>query len=340
MIYLDSAATSLLKPRTVHAAMLNAMRTMASPGRGGHRPALLAAEAAYDCRALLADLFSAPGPENVVFTMNATHALNIAIFSLVKRGDRVVVSGWEHNAVTRPLHLIGADIDVAASPLFNTEAAVAAFREKIPGAKAVVCTHVSNVFGFVLPIYEIAALCREEGVPLIVDASQSAGLMEVDMARLGAESRNQAMPEFLPDRLEAGTHNIPGIAGLMAGAEYVRSHGAANIGAHERALMRRMARQLENVPGLEVFEAADDAAQAGVLSVRHGRIGSEELGAELGRRGVCVRAGLHCAPLAHETAGTLETGTVRLSFSPFNTPREIDAAAQQLKAAVKSLSDA
>ncbi|MFR5781064.1 MAG: aminotransferase class V-fold PLP-dependent enzyme [Oscillospiraceae bacterium] len=312
----------------------------------------------------------------MVFTMNATHALNIAIFSLVKRGDRVVVSGWEHNAVTRPLHLIGADIDVAASPLFNTEAAVAAFREKIPGAKAVVCTHVSNVFGFVLPIYEIAALCREEGVPLIVDASQSAGLMEVDMARLGAEficvpghkgllgpqgtgvllcrengrplmaggtgseSRNQAMPEFLPDRLEAGTHNIPGIAGLMAGAEYVRSHGAANIGAHERALMRRMARQLENVPGLEVFEAADDAAQAGVLSVRHGRIGSEELGAELGRRGVCVRAGLHGAPLAHETAGTLETGTVRLSFSPFNTPREIDAAAQQLKAAVKSLSDA
>lgn len=376
MIYLDSAATSLLKPRTVHAAMLNAMRTMASPGRGGHRPALLAAEAAYDCRALLADLFSAPGPENVVFTMNATHALNIAIFSLVKRGDRVVVSGWEHNAVTRPLHLIGADIDVAASPLFNTEAAVAAFREKIPGAKAVVCTHVSNVFGFVLPIYEIAALCREEGVPLIVDASQSAGLMEVDMARLGAEficmpghkgllgpqgtgvllcrengrplmaggtgseSRNQSMPEFLPDRLEAGTHNIPGIAGLMAGAEYVRSHGAANIGAHERVLMRRMARQLENVPGLEVFEAADDAAQAGVLSVRHERIGSEELGAELGRRGVCVRAGLHCAPLAHETAGTLETGTVRLSFSPFNTPREIDAAAQQLKAAVKSLSDA
>ena len=170
-------------------------------------------------------------------------------------------------------------------------------------------------------------LCRENGRPLMAGGT-------------GSESRNQAMPEFLPDRLEAGTHNIPGIAGLMAGAEYVRSHGAANIGAHERALMRRMARQLENVPGLEVFEAADDAAQAGVLSVRHGRIGSEELGAELGRRGVCVRAGLHCAPLAHETAGTLETGTVRLSFSPFNTPREIDAAAQQLKAAVKSLSDA
>ena len=281
MIYLDSAATSLLKPRTVHMAVQNAMRTMASPGRGGHRPALLAAETAYDCRALLAELFSAPGPENVVFTMNATHALNIAISSLISSGDRVVVSGWEHNAVTRPLHLIGADIDVAASPLFNREATVDAFREKIPGAKAVVCTHVSNVFGFVLPIYEIAALCRKAGVPLIVDASQSAGLIEVDMAELGAEficmpghkglmgpqgtgvllcresgqplmaggtgseSRSQTMPEFLPDRLEAGTHNIPGIAGLMAGAEYVRAHGADNIGAHEHSLMRRMARQLE-----------------------------------------------------------------------------------------------
>lgn len=310
-----------------------------------------------------------------MFTMNATHALNIAIFSLVKRGDRVVVSGWEHNAVTRPLHLIGADIDVAASPLFNTEAAVAAFREKIPGAKAVVCTHVSNVFGFVLPIYEIARsaarrACRLSWTPSVRGPDggrHGAARRRVHLragpqgpprtpghgvllcrenggpsmgGRTGSESRSLAMPEFLPDRLEAGTHNIPGIAGLMAGAEYVRSHGAANIGAHERALMRRMARQLENVPGLEVFEAADDAAQAGVLSVRHGRIGSEELGAELGRRGVCVRAGLHCAPLAHETAGTLETGTVRLSFSPFNTPREIDAAAQQLKAAVKSLSDA
>ena len=106
MIYLDSAATSLLKPRSVPAAVLGAMRSMASPGRGGHKPALLAAETAYDCRCLLAELFSAPGPENVVFTMNATHALNIALSSLVSKGDRVVVSGWEHNAVTRPLHML------------------------------------------------------------------------------------------------------------------------------------------------------------------------------------------------------------------------------------------
>ena len=376
MIYLDSAATSFRKPRSVARAVARAMETLSSPGRGGYESAMLASDTLLECRLALQRLFHVPEAEGVVFTLNATHALNIAIRSLVPPGGRAVISGWEHNAVTRPLHLIGADIDVAASPLFNREATVDAFREKIPGAKAVVCTHVSNVFGFVMPIYEIAALCRKAGVPLIVDASQSAGLIEVDMSELGAEficmpghkglmgpqgtgvllcresgrplmaggtgseSRSQTMPEFLPDRLEAGTHNIPGIAGLMAGAEYVRAHGADNIGAHEQSLMRRMARQLEGVPGLEVFEASESGSQAGVLSIRHESIGCEELGAELGRRRVCVRAGLHCAPLAHETAGTLDTGTVRLRFSPFNTPREIDAAAQQLKAAVKSLSDA
>lgn len=167
MIYLDSAATSLLKPRSVPTAVLGAMRSMASPGRGGHKPALLAAETAYDCRCLLAELFSAPGPENVVFTMNATHALNIALSSLVSKGDRVVVSGWEHNAVTRPLHMLGAETDVARAPLFDTAATLEAFRRRIPGAKAVVCTHVSNVFGFVLPVYDIARLCREAGVPLV-----------------------------------------------------------------------------------------------------------------------------------------------------------------------------
>lgn len=375
MIYLDSAATSLLKPRSVPAAVLGAMRSMASPGRGGHKPALLAAETAYDCRCLLAELFSAPGPENVVFTMNATHALNIALSSLVSKGDRVVVSGWEHNAVTRPLHMLGAEIDVARAPLFDTAATLEAFRRRVPGAKAVVCTHVSNVFGFVLPVYDIARLCREAGVPFVLDASQSAGVLDVDMSRLGAEfiampghkgllgpqgtgvllcregakplmaggtgseSRSQTMPDFLPDMLEAGTHNIPGIAGLMAGAEFVRTRGVESIGAHERGLLQRLARALESVPELEVFASKEPSAQSGVLSVRHPRIGSEELGAELGRRGVCVRAGLHCAPLAHESAGTIENGTVRLSFSPFNSSADADRAAAQLRASVKSLLD-
>ena len=359
MIYLDSAATSMQKPRAVSEEMLTAMRTMASPGRGGHRPAQLAEEKVFECRVELASMFNVPEPENVVFTMNATHGLNIALSSLVSPGDRVVVSGWEHNAVTRPLVMLGAQIDAVRTPLFDTAAALEGFRQRIPGAQCVVCTHVSNVFGFVLPVYGIAKICQEYSVPFVLDASQSAGALDVDMQKLGAAfvampghkgllgpqgtgvllcyssttpiiaggtgsaSRSQSMPHFLPDRLEAGTHNVPGIAGLLAGVRYLRQRGIAGIEARERGLIRALAQKLRTMPGLEVYLAQDESAQAGVLSIRHERIGSEELGAALGAVGVCVRAGLHCAPYAHESAGTIDTGTVRLSVSPFNTPREM-----------------
>ena len=369
MIYLDNAATSLLKPPEVARAMLHAMRTMASPGRGGHEPAALAAETAYKCREELSQFFHAPGPEHVAFTMNATHALNIALNTLVRAGDRVVISGYEHNAVTRPLHMLGADIDVARSPLFDRPAALEAFRAKLPGARCCVCTHVSNVFGFVLPVEGIAELCREQGVPFVLDASQSAGVLPVDMEYLGAEfvampghkgllgpqgtgvllcrgraepimaggtgseSRSQSMPQSLPDALEAGTHNIPGIAGLLAGLRYVERCGLEAIDSRERALKALMCRRLEAAPGLEVF--ASDGAQAGVLSVRSRAIGSEELAAALAEKGVAVRAGLHCAPLAHKSAGTIEGGTVRFSFSPFNNAREVERAAAALAGILK-----
>lgn len=359
MIYLDSAATTLQKPRSVSEAMAAAMRTMASPGRGGHRPAQLASEKAFTCREAVCRMFNVSEPENVIFTMNATHAINIALASIVSPGDRVVVSGWEHNAVTRTLYMLGAEIDVVRTPLFDTQAAAEGFRRRIPGAKCVVCTHVSNVFGFILPIYSIAQACAEYGVPFVLDASQSAGTLRVDMSKLnaafiampghkgllgpqgtgillcgtgaspimaggtGSDSRSQTMPYFLPDRLEAGTHNIPGIAGLMAGMEYIERRGVDAIGLHEKRLIRSLGMQLRSIPELEVYLAENDSAQAGVLSVRHKCIGSEELGEALGELGVCVRAGLHCAPFAHESAGTLETGTVRLSVSPFNTVQEI-----------------
>ena len=157
MIYLDSAATSLLKPIAVEQAVLRAMRTMASPGRGSHAPAMLAAETVLDCREAAAEIFHVPDPERVVFTMNATHALNIAIRSLVCPGAAVVLSGFEHNAVTRPLHALGASLRIAGRRLFDREAVLADFERLLPGAAAAVCTQVSNVFG--LP-YAIVA-----GVP-------------------------------------------------------------------------------------------------------------------------------------------------------------------------------
>ena len=173
MIYLDSAATSLLKPPSVARATAMAVRTMASPGRGGHSAAMCAADTVFACREAAAELFHVPEPERVVFTMNATHALNIAIHSLVPPGDPVVISSYEHNSVTRPLHALGAQVRVAESPLFDPEAAVSAFRRALPGAKAAVCAMVSNVFGYLLPVREIAELCAAAGVPLIVDASVS-----------------------------------------------------------------------------------------------------------------------------------------------------------------------
>ena len=367
MIYLDSAATTLQKPASVRRAMYRAVGSMSSPGRGGHAAAMLAADTALDCRIALADLFNVPEPDSVVFTLNATHALNIAIHSLVLPGDRVVISGFEHNSVTRPLAHIGADVDIASSTLFDSASATEAFRRILPGSKCCVCTHVSNVFGFILPIYDIAQLCHHYGVPLIIDASQSAGSLDIDFLMLGADyiampghkglfgpqgtgillcrdaaspliqggtgsnSADAFMPEFLPDRLEAGTHNMPGIAGLREGVGYVTRMTPSSILRHERKLLAKASDAFADIPGLEVFAASNVESQAGVLSVRSYKMSSEQLAYELGKHGVAVRAGLHCAPTAHRTAGTFDSGTVRFSFSPFNTEREVLYAAAAVK---------
>ncbi len=368
MIYLDQAATSLIKPASVEHAVVRAMRTMASPGRGGHEPAMRAAETVFRARELAAELFHLNGPDQVVFTCNATHGLNLAIRTLVKPGAPVVISGFEHNSVTRPLHALNARIRVAGRRLFDPESVLKDFAEMLPGASCTVCTYVSNAFGYILPIYEIADLCRKEGVPLIVDASQAAGVLELDMQRLhaafaampghkslfgpqgtglllcgmtaepllyggsGSESLEQNMPDYLPDRLEAGTHNVCGIAGLLAGMEYVREKGSEQILQGEKALLRQCVEELSDT-GLQLF-AGDPSLQCGVLSLRSPEIDCETLASRLAERGVCVRSGLHCAPFAHESAGTLETGTVRLSFSPMLDAVQISRACDILRQSV------
>lgn len=361
MIYLDSAATSLLKPPSVERAMVRALRTCASPGRGAHKPAMRGAQTVYACRETASKIFHVSDPEKIVFTMNATHGLNIAISSLVCVGMRVVVSGYEHNAVIRPLHALRAQIDVAEAPLFDTGGILDAFRRKIPGADAVVCTHVSNVFGYILPIEEIAAMCAQEGIPLIVDASQSAGHLEVDFDAMGAEfiampghkglmgpqgtgillcrnggepllyggtgsmSKSPDMPELLPDRLEAGTANVCGIAGLNAGMEYLLKSGIKAVHGREMLLSDALVKGLDGIHGISVI-CPDRSNRTGVVSVLPEKISCEELAGRLGSQGVAVRGGFHCAPLAHRTAMTYDTGTVRFSLSPFNTPQEIEKA--------------
>lgn len=370
MIYFDAAATTLEKPESVRRAVFSAVGTLASPGRGGHPAARNAEEVAFQCRTEAAALFGVPSPERVVFTSSATHGLNLAIRSLVKPGCRVVISGYEHNAVTRTLHAIDSiEVTVADTPLFRPGEMIAAFESAVDrGADAVICSHVSNVFGYILPLEQIAQICRRKGLPLIVDASQSAGMIPVHLQKLGAAfiampghkglyapqgiglllcgrehadpilfggtgslSRSQEMPEDLPDRLECGTHNMPGIAGLLEGIRYVRRMGEERIGRHERQLAALAVHALRQMPGIHVFAADGMSAQSGVVSFTVEGLGCEELGEALSNKGVAVRAGLHCAPLAHRTAGTLENGTVRLSFSAFNTPGQIEAFSQILR---------
>ena len=375
MIYLDNAATTLHKPRAVDEAVRRAMHAAAGYARGGYAAAMRAGETVYACREQAAALFGVRDPARVVFTMNATHALNLAIHALAQPGMRVAVSGYEHNAVMRPLMLRGIDPIVLDTPLWDSAAMVEAAGQALAdGAELFILNHVSNVFGFAAPVEEIAALLDEKGVPLILDASQSAGLIDIDVRRhpclaavcmpghkalygpqgtgillalddriaarplltggTGSRSEEMRQPDFLPDALESGTPNVPGIAGLAAGIAFVRAVGPANILAHERKLTREFARALEGESRITCFA---HPAQTGVLSLTVRGAAVENIAETLARQGVAVRAGLHCAPLAHRTAGTEETGTVRFSLSFYSTAHQVEHAAALVRQTVKNL---
>lgn len=375
MIYLDNAATTLHKPRAVDEAVRRAMHSAAGYARGGHTAAARAGEMVYRCREQAAALFGVRDPARVVFTMNATHALNLAIHALAQPGTRVAVGGYEHNAVMRPLALRGIDPIVLDAPLWDAAAmlkkAKAALKD---GAELFILNHVSNVFGFMAPLEEIAALLEQKGVPLILDMSQSAGVITLDTQKMpclaavcmpghkglygpqgtgillalddriaktpllaggtGSLSEEMCQPDFLPDALESGTPNVPGIAGLAAGIAFVRSVKPEQILMHERTLLWEFARALEREPRIECFTGP---MQTGVLSLRVEGVPCETLAELLARQQVAVRAGLHCAPLAHRTAGTEQTGTVRFSLSFYSTASMMEHTADLLCETVKNL---
>ncbi len=345
MIYLDNGATSFHKPEVVRRAMLDAMTRCANPGRGGYEAAMEAARQVYTCRETAAQMFGCQ-PEQVVFTGNCTQGLNIAIRTLVKAGQTVAISGFEHNAVTRPLYAMHAKVKIAGRRLFEQENTLSDFEQVLKsGVDAAIFTHVSNVFGYILPIEELGAMCRSYGVPFIIDAAQSAGVLPVQLEGSGAdfiampghkgllgpqgtglllcgkvpdvfvaggtgsESAQQQMPAFLPDRAEAGTLNVPGIAGLGAGLRYLQKIGLRKIYLREHQAAMACAVELKRM-GMTVFSGLH---QAGTVSFVP-EVDCEEAAQILAKFGIAARAGLHCAPLAHESAGTIHTGTVRLSF--------------------------
>lgn len=376
MIYLDNAATTLQKPEAVAKAVARAMVQCGNPGRSGHKPAMEAARIVYDCRCAAAELFGIQEPEQVIFTANATHALNIAINSLAECGGHAVISGYEHNSVVRPLERKTAchfAYTMALSAVFDQKDALEKIRMAIrPDTTFVVCNAVSNVFGNRLPIWEVDKLCARKGLALVLDLSQAAGVMPLDCSKLksrcfccmpghkslygpqgtgillclngikpkpfthggtGSNSESYSQPDFLPDMLESGTLNVHGIAGLREGIRFVSGLGPARIGAYEHMLCGKTAEGLSVIPGVTVYAGE---GQTGVLSFSVSGMDPQEVCEKMGARGVCLRGGLHCAPLAHRSVGTMPHGTVRVSFSAFNRTGEVDRFLSALQRVVKN----
>lgn len=371
--YLDNAATSWPKPETVYQAVDRFMREVgATPGRGGHWREEEAARIADEARAALAQLFHAPDPAGVAFTMNATQAINMALKGVLRPGDHVVTSSIEHNAMWRPLKALErrgvalTAVPCAADGTLDPADVAAAIR---PDTRLIALLHASNVLGTLLPVAEIGQVAHDRGLLFLVDAAQTAGAHPIDVQAMhidllafpghkglygphgtgglvvrpgvqletwieggsGTESAPETMPEALPLRLEAGTQNAAGIAGLLAGVQFVLEQGVERIREHELALTGQLIEALRDVPGLAVLGPADLARRTAVVSVTVESYIPDQLAAVLDQVfDVATRAGLHCAPQAHRTAGTLESGALRFSPGYFNTAEEIHEAAEAL----------
>ena len=372
-IYFDNAATSWPKPPGVRAALDDYFGgASGNPGRSGHRMSVAAARLIEHAREALADLFNVSDPSRLVFTQNATHALNLAISGLLHAGDHVVTTSLEHNSVMRPLrHLESSGVAVTVvnctrQGLLDVDDVRRALRAN---TRLVVTTHGSNVVGALMPIRALAALAREHGIPYLVDASQTAGAIPIDVQDLGldllaftghkgllgptgtgglyiregvaveplirggtgSDSAREIQPEFLPDAYESGTLNVAGIAGLGAGVRFLADVGIEAVKTHEQALVAQFIAGASDIPGLTVYGPRDAALHCGVVSFNVAGAMASEVALILDESfEIMARSGLHCAPSAHRTLNTFPTGTVRFSFGWFNTPVEVETALRAL----------
>ncbi len=377
--YFDNAATSHPKPPEVLAAVRDYFeRVHASAGRGAYREAIESGRLLDDCRTALRELFQCRPADHVIFTLNGSDALNLALKSVLRPGQHVLTTAMDHNSVLRPLNALAEQIGVRWTPLpvdpQTTRLDPAALATAIgPDTRLVVINHASNVTGVLQPLDALAEVCHRRGVPLLLDAAQSAGHVPIEFGRLpidllacpghkgllgplgtgvlliregfearmrtvreggtGSRSEDPVQPPELPDRFEAGSHNAPGIAGLLASVKWLLATGVANVRRHELELIVGMAEHLDRIPGLRWFGPREPEHRVGVFSVRLGDADPAEVAAQLETRfGVLTRSGLHCAPLAHQTLGTLATGgTTRLSLGPFLGSEDVAAAAAALE---------
>jgi len=364
MIYLDNAATTGKKPLSVIKAMENALKNFsANPGRSGHMLSVNTAEKVYKVREKTAEFFGATGPEKVCFTLNCTHSINCVLKGVLKRGDHVIISDLEHNAVMRPLTKIGISFSKAEVSLTDDTVTVSNIEKLIrPNTKLVFCTGASNVLGKILPIRQIGALCKVKGLLFGVDAAQTAGVVPINMQEMnidylciaphkglyapmglgilicekgientlleggtGSNSQELFQPSMLPERLESGTVNVPSIMALGAGIRYVDSIGVNKIYNAEMALINRLYSGLKNIPDVILYTPNPiKYGYAPVVSFNIKNISSSDVSEILNENGIAVRGGLHCAPTAHAKIGTSVSGTVRVSVATFNNLSEID----------------
>lgn len=375
MIYLDNAATTLHKPPQVAEAVLHAMTTMGNAARGAHSGALEASRTVFGTREKLARLFACQRADHVVFTANSTEALNIAISGLIHKGDHVISTDCEHNSVLRPLYRLEEERGVALDfvPADRRGLVDYADFERLmrPDTRAVVCTHCSNLTGNILDIGRIAGIVHSRGALLIVDASQTAGTVPIDMQALGVDvlcftghkglmgpqgtgglcirpdveidpwkvggsgvhSYDRHQPKEYPTRLEAGTLNSHGIAGLSAALDVILERGVADIQRAEHALMQRFYDGVRGISGVTVYGDFSAPERGAIVALNIRDYDSSAVSDELAvTYGIATRPGAHCAPRMHAALGTTEQGAVRFSFSCYNTEQEVDAAIAAVRA--------
>jgi cysteine desulfurase family protein len=373
MIYLDNAATTFPKPSSVYKSVMKAMKVYgANPGRGSHKMAIEGARIIYETRELLAELFNMDDPMKVIFTFNATDSLNTAIKGILSSGDHVVTTEMEHNSVLRPikeLENFGVEntiVKCATDGTINLNDLESAIRGN---TKLIVTTHVSNLTGTIFPAEEIGKICKKYSIPYLLDASQSAGVLNIDMKKYnigllavpghkgllgpqgtgallinsdieikhlkeggtGSQSSSLEHPNFYPDKLEAGTHNLPGIAGLNAGLKYILNRGTESIYSHEKALLDTFIIGLRKNPKIKIYGPESIEHRISVVPVNIDGMDSSEVANILDTEyDIAVRPGLHCAPLAHKAIGTENLGAVRFGVGPFNKETDIIAAVDAL----------
>ena len=388
-IYLDNASTSFPKPREVSDAVFQYMTGVGSNiGRGGYASAYAAEETVFAARQLLCDFFGGDDPKNVVFTKNITESLNVLLRGLLHAGDHVLVSAMEHNAVMRPLQLLGREVgpdepvpaDMLTFSRIPCDKEGNLELEYLPklmrtNTKAIIMTHASNVCGTLLPVAMVGAFCKEQGLFFILDSAQSAGLFPINMQELGVDalaftghkgllgpqgiggfilrehmveqvapllvggtgslSHTERTPGFMPDKFEAGTLNLPGIAGLAAGVGWLKEQGLERIRAHELALTGQLLAglaALEQRGLLRIVGRRDCEQRTSVVSIAHTHQDIALVAYELAEKyGIATRVGLHCAPNAHKTLGTYPTGTLRFSLGWHNNEAEVATALAALK---------